>query len=60
MNFIADGNSSIHVQIMDRVPVWGKHIKKLKIKKCLRSNLEKLVAKHPSYKGKGKLRKIEE
>ncbi|VDI63991.1 Hypothetical predicted protein [Mytilus galloprovincialis] len=59
MNFIADGDSSMHAQIMDRVPVWGKHVKKLEcanhITKCLRSNLEKLVTEKPSYKGKGKL-----
>ncbi|VDI10392.1 Hypothetical predicted protein [Mytilus galloprovincialis] len=59
MNFIADGDSSMHAQIMDRVPVWGKHVKKLEcanhITKCLRSNLEKLVTENPSYKGKGKL-----
>ncbi|CAC5387679.1 unnamed protein product [Mytilus coruscus] len=59
MHFIADGDSSMHAQIMDRVPVCDKHVKKLEcanhITKCLRSNLENLVAENPSYKGKGKL-----
>ncbi|CAG2205860.1 unnamed protein product [Mytilus edulis] len=40
MNFIADGDSSMHAQIMNRAPVWGKHVKKLEcanhITKCLR------------------------
>ncbi|CAC5378247.1 unnamed protein product [Mytilus coruscus] len=59
MHFIADGDSSIHAQIMQRVPVWGKLVQKMEcanhITKCLRGNLENLVNENPSYKGKGKL-----
>ncbi|VDI41756.1 Hypothetical predicted protein [Mytilus galloprovincialis] len=59
MHFIADGDSSIHAQIMERVPVWGKFVQKMEcanhITKCLRGNLENLVNENPSYKGKGKL-----
>ncbi|CAC5400519.1 unnamed protein product [Mytilus coruscus] len=59
MHFIADGDSSIHAQIMQRVPVWGKFVLKMEcanhICKCLRGNLENLVNENLSYKGKGKL-----
>ena len=47
---------------MEKVPVWGKHVKKLECAnhacKCLRTHLETLVSDHPTYKGKGKLSKI--
>ncbi|CAC5421049.1 unnamed protein product [Mytilus coruscus] len=59
MHLNADDDSSIHAQIMQRVPVWGKFVQKMEcanhITKCLWGNLENLVNENPSYKGKGKL-----
>ncbi|CAG2211913.1 unnamed protein product [Mytilus edulis] len=59
MHLIGDGDSSVYSQIQQKVPVWGKHVKKIECAnhtcKCLRSNLEKLVVETPTYKGKGKL-----
>ncbi|CAC5392904.1 unnamed protein product [Mytilus coruscus] len=54
MHLIGDGDSSVSSQIQQKVPVWGKHVKKIECAnhtcKCLQSNLET-----PTYKGKGKL-----
>ena len=63
MNFVSkDGDSSTLQDIMENVPVWGKHVKKLECAnhacKCLRNNLEQLVNEKPQYKGKGKLSKV--
>ena len=56
MHLIADGDSSIHAQIMQRELVRGKFVQKMwcanHITKCLGGNLENLVNKNPSYKGK--------
>ena len=62
MNYVSkDGDSSVLQDIMENVPVWGKHVKKLECAnhacKCLRNNLEQLVSDKPAYKGKGKLTK---
>ena len=61
-NIIADGDSSVFATLQEKVPVWGRAIKKMEcanhICKCIRSNLEKLVEEKPQYKGKGKLTKL--
>ena len=61
LKIIADGDSSVFATLQEKVPVWGKDIKKLEcanhVCKCVRSNLEKLVLEKPQYKGKGKLTK---
>ncbi|CAC5388503.1 unnamed protein product [Mytilus coruscus] len=59
MEIIGDGDSSVTAKIMEIVPVWVCHVKKIECSnhacKSLRSNLEKLVVDNPSYKGKGRL-----
>ncbi|CAC5426536.1 unnamed protein product [Mytilus coruscus] len=59
MEIIGDGDSSVMAKIMEKVPVWGCHVKKIECSnhacKCLKSNLEKLVVDNPAYKGKGRL-----
>ena len=56
--FIGDGVSSVHLTLVNKVPVWGRIIKKVECAnhstKCYRSSLEKLVQDKPQYKGKGK------
>lgn len=58
MYFIAEGDSSVYSQILDRVPVWFKDVKELEctnhITKYNRSNLGNLVAENISYKGKAR------
>jgi len=55
MRIIADGDSIVFASIQESVPVWGRHVSKLKcanhICKCLRSSLEKLVLDKPAYRG---------
>ena len=55
MRFIGDGDSSVFARLQENVPVWGKAIQKLECAnhccKCLRSNMERLVADKPEYKG---------
>ena len=62
LKVIADGDSSMYATLQEKVPVWGKDIKKLEcanhICKCVRANLEKLVEEKHQYKGKGKLTKL--
>ena len=57
----ADGDSSVFAILQQKIPVWGKDIKKLAcanhVWKCVRSNLKKLVQEKPQYKGQGKLTK---
>ena len=57
--FIGDGDSSVYLDLISKVPGWGYAIKKIECanhaKKNYRSSLEKLVHDIPSYKGKGKL-----
>ena len=57
--FIGDGDSSVHVTLLQGVPEWGHAIKKLECAnhacKCYRNALEKLVQENSSYKGKGGL-----
>jgi hypothetical protein len=59
MNIIGDGDSSVYARIQQEIPVWGCYVTKKEcanhVCKCLRTNLEKLVEKNPSYKGKGNL-----
>lgn len=61
MRMIADGDSSVYAKIMQEVPIWGQHVKKLECAnhacKCLRGHLENLVEEKPNFKGKGKLTK---
>ena len=59
MHFVGDGDSSVYPTLLQEVPVWGRHIKKLECAnhacKCYRSSLEKLAQDNPRYKGKGGL-----
>ena len=59
MRFIGDGDSSVYPTLIQNVPGWGRHIKKLECAnhacKCYRSALEKLVSEKPQYKGRGGL-----
>ena len=58
LRFIGDGDSSVHPDLVAKVPVWGYAIRKIECAnhatKCYRSALEKLVQDNKSYKGKGK------
>ena len=62
INVVADGDSSVFAKIQEKVPVWGRRVKKKEcsnhVCKCLRSNLEKLVEERPEFKGKNKLTKF--
>jgi hypothetical protein len=55
IRMIGDGDSSVHSRIFKYLPVWGKAVVKVECAnhctKCLRSNLERLVADKPHYKG---------
>lgn len=59
INFVGDGDSSVHTTLIQRVPGWGHAIKKLECAnhacKCYRGGLEKLVQENSSYKGSGGL-----
>lgn len=59
MRFIGDGDSFVYPTLIQNVPGWGWHIKKLECAnhacKCYRSALEKLVSEKPEYKGRGGL-----
>jgi len=59
MRIIADGDSSTFSKLQEHIAVWGTDIRKLECAnhtcKCVRSNLEKLVAEKKHFKGKGKL-----
>ncbi|KAK3099893.1 hypothetical protein FSP39_011406 [Pinctada imbricata] len=61
MRIVADGDSSVFARIKEEVPIWGKYVIKKECAnhacKCFRSNLEKLVADNPLYKGKHHLSK---
>ncbi|CAG2204291.1 unnamed protein product [Mytilus edulis] len=61
MRVIGDGDSSVFSNIREQVPVWGRYVTKEEcanhICKCYRSNLEKLVADNPIYKGRHNLTK---
>ncbi len=61
MRLIGDGDSSVMAVLHDKGPYWCKRVEKLECAnhacKCLRGNLEKLVADSPKFKGKGKLTK---
>ena len=59
MIHIGDGDSWVYPTLLNSVPGWGRDIKKSECAnhfcKCYRSNLEKLAAENPAYKGKGGL-----
>ena len=59
IQFVGDGDSSVHPTLIQHVPVWGHAIRKLECAnhacKCYRGALEQLVKKKPSYKGSGGL-----
>ena len=59
INFIGDGDSSVHTTLLQSVPGWGHAIRKLECAnhacKCYRGALEKLVQENSSYKGSGGL-----
>ena len=59
INFIGDGDSSVHATLISRVLGWGHAITKQECTnhavKCYRSSLENLVKDKPQYKGKHKL-----
>ena len=61
LNIIADGDSSVMANLIDKGPHWCKYIKKVQCAnhalKCFRSNLEKLIQNNPSYKGRNNLSK---
>ena len=57
--FIGDGDSSVHLTLIQIVPGWGHAIRKVEcvnhVCKCYRGALEKLVKTNSSYKGSGGL-----
>ena len=59
IQFVGDGDSSVHPTLLQNVPGWGHAIKKLECAnhacKCYRGALERLVQDNPSYKGSGGL-----
>ena len=59
INFIGDGDSSVHTTLISGVSGWGHAISKQECTnhavKCYRSSLENLVKDKPQYKGRHKL-----
>ena len=59
INFIGDGDSSVHTTLISGVRGWGHAITKQECAnlavKCYKSALENLVKDKPQYKGKHKL-----
>ena len=59
MQLIGDGDSSVLSSIHERVPVWGRYVRKIECVnhalKNYRAKLETIVKDKPSYKGAGKL-----
>ena len=59
MHLIGDGDSSVLSSIHERVPVWGRYVRKIECVnhalKNYRAKLEAIVKEKPSYKGAGKL-----
>ena len=59
IQFIGDGDSSVHSTLIQNVPGWGFAISKMECAnhacKCYRGALEQLVKSNPSYKGSGGL-----
>ena len=59
INFIGDGDSSVHTTLISGVRGWGDAITKQECAnhavKCYRSSLENLVKDKPQYKGRHKL-----
>ena len=59
INFIGDGDSSVHTTLISGVRGWGHAITKQECAnhavKCYRSALENLVKDKPQYKGRHKL-----
>lgn len=58
MRLVGDGDSSVLSSIHQKVPVWGRFVRKIECVnhalKNYRAKLE-LVKEHPAYKGAGKL-----
>jgi len=59
INFIGDGDSSVHSTLVSGVPGWGYFIQKQECAnhalKCFRTSLEQLIKDKPQYKGRYKL-----
>lgn len=59
MQLIGDGDFSVLSSIHERVPVWGRYVRKIegvnRALKNYRAKLETIVKGKPSYKGAGKL-----
>jgi len=59
INFIGDGDSSVHSTLVSGVPGWGYFIQKQECAnhalKCYRASLEQLIRDKPQYKGRHKL-----
>ena len=59
INFIGDGDSSVHTMLISGVSGWGHAISKQECAnhavKCYRSSLENLAKDKPQYKGRHKL-----
>ena len=57
MKVVGDGDSSVFVNIQEKVPIWGPYVTKVECAthacKWLLSNLEKLDEANPNYR-KGK------
>ena len=55
MNFVGDGDSSVHPTLLQNVPEWGHAIKKLECAnqacKCYHGALERLIQNNSSCKG---------
>ena len=63
INFIGDGDSSVHTTLLSGVPGWGHAITKQECAnhavKCYRFAFENLVKDKPHYKGKHKLTEVQ-
>lgn len=59
MHLVGDGDSSVLSSINQKVPVWGRYVRKIEcvnhVLKNYRAKLEEIVKENPTYKGAGKL-----
>ena len=59
MHLVGDGDSSVLSSIHQKVPEWGRFVRKIEcVNHCLknyRAKLELIVKENPAYKGAGKL-----
>ncbi len=60
MHLVGDGDSSVLSSIHQRVPIWGRFVRKIECVnhalKNYRSKLEQIVKENPAYMAAGKLR----